>query len=437
MSHLAAGQALCLEDEMSRGLLDRVQMGSTLSAGEGRNESFLDELRESLLRDLGSTRFSELLSCPRSQAEKELFVYVKTFIQERSSPHRYLGQDASCHPYSINRDNIQSLVTQLADGMFGFGPLEPLLADDAITEIMINGPDRMFYEKAGILHEIPSPFKDEGELRVLIDRMIAPLGRRIDESSPTVNARLPQGCRIHAVIPPLALNGPVLTIRKFRSDLLSLDDYVQQGSIEPRVATSLRQCVQARKNIAVIGATSSGKTTLLNALSHEIDPRERIITIEDSAELCFKAHPHVVRLEARPANSEGRGEVSIRDLVINSLRMRPDRIVVGECRGGEAFDMLQALNTGHDGSLTTLHANSAQDAVLRLVGMVRIAEELPVAVIEQQIASAFDLIIQVGRLRSGRRQLLSLSELSFDAQQGSCKAAPFYVRSSDAPGVWL
>lgn len=252
-----------------------------------------------------------------------------------------------------------------------------------------------------------------------------------------VNARLPEGHRVHVIIPPLALDGPVMTVRKFAKRVMTLDDMVERGSFDERMRTFLVWAVRARKSIAVSGGTGSGKTTLLNALSCELSPEERIITIEDSAELRFLEHPHVVRLEARPRNAEGTGEVTIRDLVTNALRMRPDRIVVGECRGAEALDMLQAMNTGHDGSLTTLHANSPTDVVARLTTMVRYAVDLPVDVIESNVASAFDLIVQTARSLDGTRFVSELAELAYDREKRCCRVHVLYRREpSEREGRW-
>ncbi|MCF0232183.1 MAG: CpaF family protein, partial [Enterococcus sp.] len=251
---------------------------------------------------------------------------------------------------NLDIESRQELIQQIINNVFGLGPLEELIQDNEITEVMVNGPDSVFYEKKGILYKHHLKFSSDEQIRALIDRILGPLGRRIDESSPMVNARLKQGHRVNAIIPPLSLVGSVLTIRKFSENVITLENMQSSGSIDAKVRKFLEWAIIARKNIAVSGGTGSGKTTLLNAMSCKIPFKERIITIEDSAELRFLEHPHVVKLEARPRNAEGKGEVSIRDLVINSLRMRPDRIVVGECRGGEALDMLQAMTTGHDGS---------------------------------------------------------------------------------------
>ncbi|BAK45341.1 CpaF family protein [Eggerthella sp. YY7918] len=330
------------------------------------------------------------------------------------------------------------LIKELMDATFGLGPLEALLADDTVTEIMVNGPDDVFFERDGRLYKSAQSFTDEGQLRALIDRVLGPLGRRIDEASPMVNARLPEGHRVHAVIPPLSLDGPVLTIRKFAQRVMTLNDMVAAGSFGNDMKVFLTWAVQARKSIAVSGGTGSGKTTLLNALSCELPKSERILTIEDSAELRFFEHPHVVRLEARPRNAEGAGEITIRDLVINALRMRPDRIVVGECRGPEALDMLQAMNTGHDGSLTTLHANSPTDAVARLTTMVRYAVDLPVDVIEANVASAFDVVVQTARALDGSRFISEVAEFFYDYDRRRCRVRTLYKRTiAERGGVWM
>lgn len=303
------------------------------------------------------------------------------------------------------------LLQAVIDEIIGLGPLEPLLSDPEVSEIMVNGCQSLFYEKKGKLYKTDQVFSRDEQIRVVIDRILAPLGRRIDEQSPLVNARLPSGFRVNAVIAPIALDGSILTIRKFSDRITQLTELVNLGSLSAEFAQLLSWAVKARKNIAVVGGTGSGKTTLLNALSCEIEHDERIITIEDSAELKFYEHPHVVRLERRDSSIEGLGEVTIRDLVINSLRMRPDRIVVGECRGEETIDMLQAMNTGHDGSLTTLHAGSAEEAVVRLVLMSRYGIDLPTSVIEDQISTALDFIVLQERLPDGSRKVSSLTQV--------------------------
>jgi pilus assembly protein CpaF len=293
----------------------------------------------------------------------------------------------------------------------GLGPLEDLMRDPAVSEIMVNGPNVIYVERGGKLTLSDRRFNDERHLRTIIERIIAPLGRRIDESSPMVDARLPDGSRVNAIIEPVALDGSTLTIRRFGKKRLNMDDLVRFGSIVPEACSLLKAMVEARLNCVVSGGTGSGKTTFLNILSNYIPNGERILTIEDAAELML-SQEHIVRLESRPQNIEGRGAVTIRDLVKNSLRMRPDRIIIGECRGGEALDMLQAMNTGHDGSLTTLHANTPRDAIARLETLVLMAGyELPVRAIREQIASAVDVVVQIERLRDGSRKVTSVSEV--------------------------
>ncbi len=335
-------------------------------------------------------------------------------------------------------DQREQLVAELIDSIFGFGPLEGLINDPAVTEIMVNGCDRVFYERDGRIHQSSRAFESETELRALIDRILGPLGRRVDESSPMVNARLPQGYRVNVVLPPVSLVGPAVTIRKFTAHVITLSDMVESGTMDAPLQQLFVWAVRARKSIAVSGGTGSGKTTLLNALSCVIPSEERIVTIEDSAELRFLEHPHVIGMEARPRNAEGRGEITIRDLVTNALRMRPDRIVVGECRGAEALDMLQAMNTGHDGSLTTLHANSPEESISRLTTMVRYAAELPIDVIEANIASAIDIIVQMQRGLDGARRVSDVVSLRFDRSRGRCYVQPIYQRRlTEQKGRWI
>ena len=303
------------------------------------------------------------------------------------------------------------LLKELSDGVLGLGPLQDLLDDPAVTEIMVNGPDEIYVERAGKLSRIPRSLDGEEELRGLIERIVAPLGRRIDEASPLVDARLADGSRVNAIIPPLALKGSSLTIRKFAKRRMTTEDLVRNGSLTEPSVRFLRACVAGRMNILISGGTGSGKTTLLNILASFIGADERIVTIEDAAELKLPQE-HVVSLESRPPNLEGKGAIMIRDLVRNALRMRPDRIVVGECRGGEAIDMLQAMNTGHDGSLSTLHANTPRDALSRLETMVLMAGmDLPLRAIREQASSAIDLVVQIARQRDGGRRVVAVTEV--------------------------
>lgn len=308
----------------------------------------------------------------------------------------------------IERNDIFDMV--MAD-ILGLGPLETLLHDDSVTEILVNGPQHVFVERNGKLEESEVKFRDNEDVMHVVERIVAPLGRRVDESSPMVDARLPDGSRVNVIIPPLALDGPTVSIRKFPKHALSPEELIKKGAFTPGIGEFLKACVTAKLNIVVSGGTGTGKTTVLNALSSYIPEADRIVTIEDAAELRLQQR-HVVRLEARPANVEGKGHISIRQLVINALRMRPDRIVVGEVRGGEALDMLQAMNTGHDGSLTTVHSNNARDTLRRVETMVLMAGmELPLRAIREQIASAFDLVVHLSRLVDGSRKVVQISEV--------------------------
>ena len=312
-------------------------------------------------------------------------------------------------PEGLSKEEIEK---ELVNEAIGLGPLEDLIDMPGITEIMVNGPDHVYVEYKGKLQRTDMSFADNAQVLAAIERIVSPLGRRIDESSPMVDARLKDGSRVNAIIPPLSLVGPAITIRKFSKNPLQVDDLVRFGSITHKIADFLDVCVKIRKNIIISGGTGSGKTTLLNVLSGFLPETERIVTIEDAAELQLRQE-HVVRLEARPANIEGKGEVSIRDLVKNSLRMRPDRIVIGECRGGEALDMLQAMNTGHDGSLTTIHANSPRDALARLETLVLMSGfDLPLRAIREQIASAISIIVQISREKDGSRKVNCVSEIT-------------------------
>jgi pilus assembly protein CpaF len=311
----------------------------------------------------------------------------------------------------FNASERQRLTQEILDETFGLGPLEPLLADPRISDILINGPSKIYVERGGRLTLTDVKFKDDSHLLHIIDKIVSPLGRRCDEVSPMVDARLKDGSRVNAIIPPLAIDGPAMSIRRFGSNPVTWEDYLQLKSCSPEIIQFFEACVRSCLNVLIAGGTGSGKTTLLNNLSSFIPEDERIVTIEDAAELQLR-QPHVVRLESRPPNLEGKGRITIRDLLINALRMRPDRIVVGECRGGETLDMLQAMNTGHEGSMTTVHANTTRDAVQRVETMVMMSGfELPQRAIRQQFASAIDLIVQAARLTGGRRKIVSVTEV--------------------------
>ena len=326
--------------------------------------------------------------------------------------HRVMSEDSA----PLNVEQRQHIVQRIEDEILGLGPLEPLLQDSTISDILVNGAHQVYIERDGKLHESDVCFNDDRHLMNIIDRIVSQVGRRIDESSPMVDARLKDGSRVNAIIPPLALNGPTLSIRRFNVDLLTIENLIEFGSLTESFSRVLEAIVASRLNVLISGGTGSGKTTLLNVLSGFIPVDERVVTIEDSAELQLR-QPHVVRLESRPANIEGKGEVTTRDLVRNSLRMRPERIVIGEVRGAEALDMLQAMNTGHDGSLTTVHANSPRDALGRIETMVSMSGvAFPVATLRAQMASAIDVVIQIERSEDGRRRLVSMQEI--DGMEG-------------------
>jgi pilus assembly protein CpaF len=341
----------------------------------------------------------------------ELFRQDVPYSQLQSRVLRVVGDQLSLDGTPLTRDERSRIVREIADDILGYGPLEPLLADHAVTEIMVNGFDSVFIERLGRIEATKVAFADEQHLLRIIDKIVSMVGRRIDESSPMVDARLPDGSRVNAIIPPLALDGPVLTIRKFAGDTLAMDDLIRLGTITQDATDFLGTCVQGKLNILVAGGSGAGKTTLLNNLSTFVPEDERIITIEDAAEIRLHQQ-HVVRLDARPANIEGQGEIRIRELVRNALRMRPDRIIVGEVRGAETLDMLQAMNTGHEGSLTTIHANSTRDALYRLETLILTAGiDLPLRAIREQISSALDLVIHLTRLVDGSRRVTHVTEI--------------------------
>jgi pilus assembly protein CpaF len=334
-------------------------------------------------------------------------------------------------PLILPEAEQQRLIHALVNRVIGLGPIQPLIEDPSVDEIMVNAPDEVYVERGGRIEKASVRFRDVSHLRHIIDRIVAPLGRRIDESSPMVDARLPDGSRVNAIIPPLAIHGPALTIRKFSRVPFTLDRLVGLKTVNPQMADFLMRCVRSRQSILISGGTGSGKTSTLNALSQHIPDGERLITVEDSAELRLQ-HPHRIALEARPQNLEGVGEIPIRTLVRNALRMRPDRIIVGEVRGGEAFDMLQAMNTGHRGSMTTLHANSPADALVRLESMVLMAGfEMPLTAIRRMIGGAIQVLTQQDRLADGRRVMTAVQILRM-SNDGTLHLRPLYAYDPDA-----
>src|SRR5436309_1051337 len=338
---------------------------------------------------------------------------IKELPEERRAPElsRALEAHLDAEQPWLNTPERDQVIRLLLDELLGLGPLEPLLRDATVSEIMVNGPQQLFVERAGQLEEVTARFRDADHLLQIIERIASRVGRRIDETSPMVDARLPDGSRVNAIIPPLALRGPTLTIRRFGTRPLIAEDLMERGAFTPEMLLVMEGAIKAKLNVVVSGGTGSGKTTLLNCLSGFIPNRERIVTIEDAAELRLQQR-HVVPLETRPPNTDGRNAVTMRDLVRNTLRMRPDRIIVGECRGAEAFDMLQAMNSGHEGSLTTLHANSPRDALTRLETMILMAGyDMPVRAIRRQIVSAVQLLIQVDRLSGGPRRVTNMTEI--------------------------
>ena len=376
----------------------RIDGAAPPSVGPLDSERHIDLKVELHKRLLDLINLSALDGMSREQVEAE----VGEIVHEQLALQKH----------ALNHKERKHLVADVLDELLGLGPLEPLLKDQSITDILVNGHNIVFVERGGRLEETSVRFKDEKHLLRIIQKIVAAVGRRVDESSPFVDARLADGSRVNAVVPPLAVDGSLLSIRKFARIPIDMAKLAELGSVPMEIAEVLKAIVAARRNVLISGGTGSGKTTLLNAMSAYIDAHERIVTIEDSAEVQLQQR-HVARLETRPANIEGRGEINQRDLVKNALRMRPDRIIVGEVRAGEAFDMLQAMNTGHDGSMTTVHANTPRDALSRVEQMIGMSGiEIPPRSARGQIASALNVIIQIGRLGDGRRRLLSLSELT-------------------------
>ena len=368
--------------------------GAARQAASDRDAT-IARVHERLLRELDTRALDEL---DGEQARDRVLDAVASILSE-------IAAGAA----DVTRQDVAEAV---ADEVLGFGPIQPLLNDRDITEVMVNGPTEVYYERAGVIYLSPVRFRDHDHIRRIADRIVSPIGRRLDESSPMVDARLPDGSRVNIVIPPIAVDSPTITIRKFQSDRYDFEDLIRINTMNEQVAGFLRASVASKVNIVVSGGTGSGKTTLLNALSQFIPAQERVVTIEDPVEIQMK-QPHVVRLEARPATGESDREVLMRDLVKNALRMRPDRIIVGEVRGSEAFDMLQAMNTGHEGSITTVHANTPRDALSRIENMVFMAGfELPIKAIREQMASALHLIVQIGRFVDGTRRIQSITEVS-------------------------
>ncbi|MCU4159003.1 CpaF family protein [Acidiphilium sp. AL] len=370
------------------------------SIGSGKIQAGVRQKDVDLIRALCLSKIDASVIASLSQSR--LLHTVEVLLAELATEHRI----------QFNGREQRQIAAELVDDMLGLGPLEPLLEDDTITDIMVNGPEKVFAERSGKLDQLQVRFRDSAHLANICQRIAASVGRRVDESSPMVDARLKDGSRVNIVLPPLALDGPCLSIRKFAKKPISFARLIEYGSLTPPIARILEIAARCRLNVVISGGTGSGKTTLMNAMSSFIDPAERVVTVEDAAELQLQ-QPHVVRLETRPLNLEGKGEINQRDLLRNALRMRPDRIIIGEVRGPEAFDMLQAMNTGHDGSMSTIHANNTRDALARIENMVQMASMgLSLRAIRMQVVSAVNLIVQVERQRDGGRRVVQLTEMS-------------------------
>jgi pilus assembly protein CpaF len=379
--------------------LHEVQGGPTAAGGVKRRDPVLDELRQKihhhLIDELGPILYDKRLS--EDDLRRRVHEQLQAALAQERAP--------------LSAADKAQLIQDVSDDILGYGPIDRLLKDEEVTEVMVNGPESVYTERAGRIEKTSASFVDETHLRRIIDKIVSQVGRRIDEASPMVDARLPDGSRVNAVIHPLAVGGPFLTIRKFSKDPYQIDDLIRFGTLNAHAARFIQACVVGRLNVIVSGGTGTGKTTTLNVLSSFIPPDERIVTIEDAKELQLH-QDHVLAMEARPPNIEGRGQITIRDLVRNALRMRPDRVVVGECRAGEALDMLQAMNTGHDGSITTIHSNAPRDTLARIETMVLMAGfDLPVRAIREQMASALDLIVHLSRLRDGTRRITHITEV--------------------------
>jgi pilus assembly protein CpaF len=401
-------------------LLRRIEQGQDSSSGSGgdENQSHLANVRARRVAPPGVSSQRDTYTDLKNRVQTRLLAEldpsmdVSKINEVRETILELFEQVLAEENIILSRPERHRLFEQISAEILGFGPLQPLLEDEAITEVMVNGAKNIYVERGGKIFRVPVSFESEEHVKRIIDRIVSPLGRRVDESSPYVDARLPDGSRVNAIIPPLSLVGPVITIRKFAKNPITLEQLIQFGTINNEALQFLKACVESRLNIVISGGTGSGKTTLLNIMSQFIPGDERIITIENAAELQLRQE-HVVTLESRPPNIEGKGEVTIRQLVINSLRMRPDRIIVGEVRDDAALDMLQAMNTGHDGSMTTVHSNSPRDTLARIETMTLFAgTELPVRAIREQVASAIDLVIHQERMRDGTRKVVNITEVS-------------------------